>query len=65
MKENSKIRKELMELKCKNAELEKDSEVKNKTIFEINKELTRLKKAKKEVEKRYDTMEQYANQLKK
>lgn len=50
-KEIKKLKKEVGELKLKNEEITKDCEIKDKTVHEINKEILKLKKSKKESDK--------------
>lgn len=50
-KEIKKLKKEIGDLKLKNDEIQRDNDVKDKTVHEINKELLKLKKSKKESDK--------------
>jgi hypothetical protein len=64
-KEIKKLKKENNDLKQTVQSLNKDLTLKDKSIVEINKEIVKFKKAKKENDKKFIEMEQYAREVKK
>lgn len=59
------MKRENNDLKSSLQNLNKDLGLKDKSIVEVNKEISKLKKAKKDTEKRYAEMEEYAKEVKK
>jgi hypothetical protein len=64
-KEIKKLKKENNDLKQTVQSLNKDLTLKDRSIVEINKEIVKFKKAKKENDKKFIEIEQYAREVKK